>query len=186
MRPFNTCLWATEKPLDLQASVPLSGCMSEITVSPYSAADHVWLVERHQTLYAQHEGFDDTFGPLVSSILSDFEARHDARSEAGWIVRQGDLRLGSVFCVSLDAQTAKLRLFLLTPDARGKGIGAQLLRHCMSFAKDAGYARMSLWTHESHEAACALYTRFGWSCTASKPVTSFGVPLVEQQWEITL
>jgi len=56
----------------------------------------------------------------------------------------------------------------------------------MSFAKQAGYKKMTLWTHESHLAACALYVATGWSCASSKPVLSFGVPLIEQQWEITL
>lgn len=160
--------------------------MNNVILSSYSAKDHNWLVEQHQTLYAQHEGFDKTFGPLVSSILTDFETDHDPQREAGWIAVQGKTRLGSIFCVSQDAQTAKLRLFLLVPEARGKAIGAQLLRHCMAFAQERGYQRMTLWTHESHSAACALYARFGWSCTGSKPVVSFGVPLIEQQWEITL
>jgi len=45
---------------------------------------------------------------------------------------------------------------------------------------------MQLWTHESHEAACMLYTRFGFRLTNIKPVHSFGVDLVEQSWEIDL
>ncbi len=160
--------------------------MKDISITDYRAADHEWLVTQHQTLYAQHEGFDDTFGPLVSSILTDFETNHDPVREAGWIAKQGVVRFGSIFCVSLDDQTAKLRLFLLLPEARGKGVGAQLLRHCMAFARAQGYLRMTLWTHASHTAACALYERFGWTCAESKPVISFGVPLIEQQWEITL
>ena len=160
--------------------------MPEIELTPYSAADHDWLVAQHQQLYAAHEGFDDTFGPLVDEILTEFERSADPECETGWIARAGDLRLGSVFCVKLDDQTAKLRLFLLVPEARGKGIGKRLLHKCMSFARERGFERMSLWTHESHRAACALYEQFGWHCVSSKPVTSFGVDLIEQQWEITL
>lgn len=160
--------------------------MNSIQISPYSAKDHDWLVEQHQTLYALHEGFDKTFGPLVSSILNDFEAEHEPEKEAGWIAWRDGQRLGSIFCVSAGTDRAKLRLFLLLPEARGAGLGKQLLKHCMSFAKDAGYSTMTLWTHKSHTAACALYERTGWSCVSSKPVVSFGVPLIEQQWEITL
>ncbi len=160
--------------------------MTSIELTQYSAADHDWLVERHQTLYAQDEGFDDSFGPLVDSILTDFEENAEPAHQAGWIAREGKQRLGSVFCVKQDAHTAKLRMFLLVPEARGKGIGKLLLRECMSFAKESGYQRMTLWTHASHTAACALYTSFGWSCVSSKPVQSFGVELIEQQWEITL
>jgi len=158
--------------------------MSAIELTPYTVTDHDWLVQQHSTLYTRFEGFDDTFGPLVDSILTDFEAEHDPLCEIGWIAREGDTRLGSIFCVKVDAQTAKLRLFLLVPEARGKGLGRLLLQRCMEFAKEQGYQRMSLWTHESHVAACRLYEQNGWACTSSKPVTSFGVQLIEQQWEI--
>ncbi|WP_365734843.1 GNAT family N-acetyltransferase [Planktotalea sp.] len=119
--------------------------------------------------------------------MKDFEANSDPSCEMGWIAREKDgLRLGSIFCVKLDDQTAKLRLFLCMPEVRGFGLGKRLLAHCMAFAKARRFQRMSLWTHESHESACALYTRTGWACLSSKPVHSFGVPLIEQQWEITL
>ena len=94
--------------------------------------------------------------------------------------------MGSVFCVRLDAETAKLRLFLLTPQARGTGLGRRMLMHNMAFARDAGYTQMQLWTHESHRAAGALYAKTGWALIDSKSVHSFGKPNVEQTWCITL
>ncbi|WP_176219090.1 hypothetical protein [Planktotalea arctica] len=45
---------------------------------------------------------------------------------------------------------------------------------------------MNLWAHGRYKAACVLYARIGWNWTACKVVTSFGVELLEQQWEITL
>ena len=160
--------------------------MSDITLTAYTPDDHAWLVAQHQELYSADEGFDDSFGPLVDEILTDFETQADPECEQGWIARHGTQRLGSIFCVKRDEKTAKLRLFLTLPDARGTGLGARLLAQCMTFAKQKGYEKMTLWTHESHAAACALYTKTGWSCVSSKPVRSFGVSLIEQQWEITL
>ena len=156
--------------------------MSDVILRPFAPQDTDWLVERHATLYAAAEGFDDTFGPLVRSILEGFAADHDPEREAGWIAMEGTRRLGSIFCVRQDATTAKLRLFLLVPEARGQGVGRMLLEQCMGFAHDAGYAGMQLWTHESHRAACALYDRAGWTLTESHPVRSFGQDLVEQTW----
>ncbi len=157
--------------------------MTEVTIRPYRADDAPWLVEQHGVLYAQAEGFDDTFGPLVASILQDFDADHDPECEAGWIAAQGSERLGSIFCVRADETTAKLRLFLLVPQARGLGLGKRLLARCMAFAQGCGYSGMVLWTHESHEAACALYRATGWQLVNSKPVHSFGRDLIEQSWE---
>ncbi|MEO9574583.1 MAG: GNAT family N-acetyltransferase [Tateyamaria sp.] len=156
--------------------------MTNVILRPFESADKDWLVERHATLYARDEGFDDTFGPLVRSILDAFCAAHDPACERGWIAAEGDQRLGSIFCVRLDAKTAKLRLFLLVPEARGKGVGRRLLEQCMGFARDKGYSGMQLWTHESHSAACALYRRAGWTLTESHPVRSFGQDLIEQTW----
>ncbi|WP_147106496.1 GNAT family N-acetyltransferase [Tateyamaria sp. syn59] len=156
--------------------------MTEVSLRPFVAADTDWLVAQHGDLYAREAGFDDSFGPLVRSILEAFNAGHDPSCERGWIAEAGGMRLGSIFCVRHDPVTAKLRLFLLVPEARGKGVGRMLLDRCMQFARDAGYEGMSLWTHESHAAACALYARTGWQMVASKPVHSFGQDLVEQTW----
>lgn len=161
--------------------------MTRPRLRPYRSEDAGWLTAQHQTLYARDEGFDDTFGPLVADILADFAANHDPKREAGWIAESpGGAALGSIFCVRLDERTAKLRLFLTLPEARGTGLGALLLRTCMVYAATHGYDRMSLWTHESHRAACALYRKTGWTLQGSKPVRSFGVDLVEQSWEIDL
>ncbi|MCE8532149.1 GNAT family N-acetyltransferase [Ruegeria pomeroyi] len=160
--------------------------MDTITLRPFRPEDAPWLVERHGTLYAQDEGFDDSFAPLVARIVDDFIANHDPDREQGWIAEADGQRLGSIFCVRLDETTAKLRLFLLVPEARGQGLGRRLIDTCMGFARDKGYVQMQLWTHESHRAACALYAATGWQLVDSKPVHSFGVDLVEQSWKITL
>ncbi len=157
-----------------------------IILRPFRADDAAWLARRHGMLYAEHDGFDETFEPLVARILAEFLADHDPARERGWIAQRGAERLGSIFCVKLDEETAKLRLFLLEPTARGQGLGQHLLEVCMAFAREARYSRMTLWTHESHEAACALYARNGFTCIEEKKVHSFGQDLVEQTWTVTL
>lgn len=158
--------------------------MAEAILRPFAAGDKDWLVEQHGVLYARDEGFDETFGSLVDAILTDFLNTHDANREAGWIAEQNGRRLGSIFCVKLDETTAKLRVFLLVPEARGKGLGKRMLATCMGFARDCGYTGMQLWTHESHRAAGALYRAAGWTLDNETPVHSFGKYNVEQVWSI--
>ncbi len=160
--------------------------MNDVILRPFRPADLDWLAEQHGALYARDEGFDDSFEPLVRSILEGFVAGHDPSCERGWIAETPEQRLGSIFCVRSDAQTAKLRLFLLMPEARGKGLGRRLLAECMEFARASGYRGMKLWTHESHTAACALYARTGWHLQESVSVHSFGQDLVEQTWTCSL
>lgn len=156
--------------------------MENVIIRQFTADDRDWLVDQHGRLYAQTEGFDDSFGLLVGDILDAFIAEHDPELERGWIAEEDGTRLGSIFCVRLSETTAKLRLFLLVPQARGTGLGKRLLETCMGFAKDRGYQGMQLWTHESHKAACALYKARGWQLESTKPVHSFGQDLVEQSW----
>ena len=158
--------------------------MTETVLREFASSDIDWLVDAHADLYARDEGFDETFGPLVRSILEAFAASHDPSCEQGWIATRDGRPVGSIFCVRLNGTHAKLRLFLLLPTARGLGLGKLLLETCMKFAQAKGYAGMELWTHESHKAACALYQKAGWDCVAAEPVHSFGVDLVEQTWRI--
>ncbi len=160
--------------------------MSVVTIRPFRAEDTGWLVDAHRRHYASAEGFDATFGDLVQSILDAFVAGHDPERERGWIAERGGRPLGSIFCVAAGGTTAKLRLFLLIPEARGTGLGKRLLATCMAFARQAGYRDMQLWTHESHKAACALYAATGWRLEHSRAARSFGQDVVEQHWRIAL
>lgn len=160
--------------------------MDGIELHRFEAADRDWLVRAHEAHYSEVEEFDASFGVLVARIVDTFLTQNDPAREAGWIAWKGERRVGSIFCVGLTGQTAKLRLFLLTQDVRGNGLGAHMLAQCMGFARDAGYRDMQLWTHESHRAAGALYARTGWTLTGSRPVVSFGKTNVEQTWTIRL
>lgn len=160
--------------------------MDNIEIRTFTPDDRDWLVAAHGDHYGADEGFDASFGTLVAQILDDFIADHDPADEAGWIAWHQGQRLGSIFCVKQADKTAKLRLFLLTPKARGKGLGKRMLATCMGFAKERGYLEMKLWTHESHRAAGALYASTGWQLMSASPVVSFGQPLIEQHWQITL
>lgn len=160
--------------------------METVTIRPFTADDADWVVARHGVLYTQEAGFDASFEALVAEIVADFVETHDPSCERGWIAERAGQRLGCIFCVRLDGATAKLRLFLVEPETRGTGLGKRLLDTCLGFAKDCGYARLTLWTHESHRAACALYRARGFGCISSIPVRSFGQDLVEQSWTIDL
>ncbi|MEM9436686.1 MAG: GNAT family N-acetyltransferase [Pseudomonadota bacterium] len=161
--------------------------MTAVVLRPFAADDLTWLVEEHAKAYRQAEGFDESFGPLVASILKSFLATHKPEREAGWIAVRGEARLGSIFCVEEGRPgVAKLRLFYLVSFARGLGLGQRLLDTCLNFAREAGYREIALWTHESHRAACWLYRKNNFALLDSRPVHSFGVDLVEQSWSRAL
>ncbi|WP_346722090.1 GNAT family N-acetyltransferase [Shimia ponticola] len=73
-------------------------------------------------------------------------------------------------------------MFFVSSVLRGQGVGKLLLNTCCAFARDAGYRKMTLWTHESHRAAGHLYRTHGFDLVAARPVHSFGQDLIEQTW----
>ncbi|MBN2905701.1 MAG: GNAT family N-acetyltransferase [Rhodobacteraceae bacterium] len=161
--------------------------MAEIAFRDLGIGDAGWVIQRHAELYATEEGFDASFEPVVAGILAAYLAARDPLCERAWIAHRGGQRLGSIFCVKGDApRVAKLRLFLIEPEARGQGLGARMLGLCLDHARACGFARMTLWTHESHRAACALYARAGFEVVRAQPVRNFGCDLVEQVWQIAL
>ena len=87
-----------------------------------------WVVERHGALYASEFGYDATFEGLVAKIAGAFLESHDASRERCWIAERAGTRVGAVFLVKLDEDTAKLRLLIVEPTARGLGVGARLVR----------------------------------------------------------
>jgi GNAT superfamily N-acetyltransferase len=145
-----------------------------------------WVVMAHGELYAAEFGWDTTFEALVAEIVAGYAAGHDPAREAAWIAELGGRRVGCVFCVAGDEATAKLRILLVHPDARGHGLGGRLVDECVDFARAAGYARMRLWTNHPLAAARRVYLRRGFTLVEEAPHRSFGVDLVGQTYELAL
>jgi DNA-binding MarR family transcriptional regulator/N-acetylglutamate synthase-like GNAT family acetyltransferase len=158
----------------------------EVALRDLQPGDAGWIIGQHGALYARDEGYDMCFEALVAEILAAFLRDRDPARERGWIAERAGERLGTIFCVRLSEEVAKLRLFLVTPGARGLGLGQRLHDACVGFAREAGYRRMQLWTHESHRAACALYARNGWRMVSRTPTRAFGQDVVDQEWELEL
>jgi ribosomal protein S18 acetylase RimI-like enzyme len=81
---------------------------------------------------------------------------------------------------------AKLRLFLVDPEARGAGLGTALVDDCLRFARSAGYRKVRLWTQSNILAARHLYARAGFANVGEQPHHSYSQDLVAETWEIQL
>lgn len=151
---------------------------------PLRPEDLGWVVAAHGRIYAAEYGWDPSFEALVAGIVRDVAADFDPARECAWIAELDGAPVGSAFLVhGPDATTAKLRLVIVEPQARGLGLGRTLARACEDFARAQGYLRITLWTHSVLLAARALYASEGYRLVASAPHRSFGHDLVEETWE---
>jgi GNAT superfamily N-acetyltransferase len=97
-----------------------------------------WVVMAHGEVYASEFGWNIEFEALVARIVADYAAGHDPTRERAWIAAVDDRRLGCVFLVARDDDTAQLRILLVHPDGRGFGLGTRLVERCIQFARRVG------------------------------------------------
>jgi GNAT superfamily N-acetyltransferase len=145
-----------------------------------------WVIMKHGEVYAREFGWNGEFEALVARIVADYAAARDPEREAAWIAELDGRRVGCVFVVAKDADTAQLRILLVDPSARGRDLGRRLVSQCIEFARRAGYRRMMLWTNHPLVAARRIYVAAGFHLVSEQPQHSFGIDLTGQVYELDL
>jgi DNA-binding MarR family transcriptional regulator/GNAT superfamily N-acetyltransferase len=159
----------------------------DVVLRDPAPGDLGWIVQRNAALYASEYGWNADYEGLVARIVADFAEDHDPHLERVWIAELDGRPVGCVMCVRDEAPgSARLRLLLVEPDARGLGIGDRLVTAVVDFARGVGYRDLVLWTNDVLGAARRIYQRHGFVLVAEKPHRSFGKDLVGQDWRLDL
>jgi DNA-binding MarR family transcriptional regulator/GNAT superfamily N-acetyltransferase len=160
--------------------------MPTVVLRDLQPGDIGWVIEQHGSIYAKEYGWNWEFEALVAGICADFVRKFQPNWERCWIAELNGQRIGSVFVVKKNASTAQLRMLILTPDARGLGLGARLTDESIAFARHKGYKRMVLWTNACLLTARAIYEKRGFKRIGSEPYEGFGHRLVSETWALKL
>jgi GNAT superfamily N-acetyltransferase len=145
-----------------------------------------WVVHSHGRLYFEEYGWDERFEALVAGIAKDFLEKLDPQRERCWIAEMDGEPVGSVLVVKQTRTTAKLRLLLIEPRARGRGLGRRLVGECIAFARAKGYRKLVLWTQSNLAAARQLYRAAGFRLVKRQRHREFGYDLTGEYWELKL
>lgn len=158
------------------------------TLRTHQPGDMGWIIHRHAVLYEAEQGWGTKMEALVSQISHEFLNNYDASRERCWIAERNNEFLGCIVLMRdrKAVQTAKLRLLLVEPSARGLGLGRALIEQCTRFARETGYMRIRLWTQNVLVSARRLYAKEGYRRVSSEEHNAFGEAHVGECWELVL
>jgi len=161
---------------------PTSPPQTAAIIRSHRPGDIGWVIQAHGAFYEDELGFNEYFEAMVARIAADFIGSYDRKTEHCWIAELGGKNVGSIFLVRDTQTTAKLRLLYVDAEARGLGLGKQLVAECLNFAKAAGYKRVELWTNAILTTARHIYEQAGFHLISEDVHIDFGDPQVGQNW----
>jgi DNA-binding MarR family transcriptional regulator/ribosomal protein S18 acetylase RimI-like enzyme len=170
----------------LDGAVDTASPERNYTLRAPQPGDFGWIVKRHAELYAQEYGWTEPFEAVCAQIVADFANKNDPRRGRCWVADMNGENVGCIFLVAESETVARIRLLLVDPKARGLKLGARLVDECIAFARRAGYAKITLWTHSVLTAARHIYQQTGFTLTSSEERVSFGKPVISEYWDLQL
>lgn len=150
------------------------------------SGDIGWVIQQHGQVYAREFHWDHSFEIFVAKLMAAYAEKFNPEQERFWMAECDGQRVGSVFVARKSKTVAQLRALILSPEARGLGLGGRLVDECIAFARQKAYRKLVLWTNSCLLDARALYAKRGFVCTASEPYRGFGQDLVGETWELRL
>lgn len=96
--------------------------------------------------------------PIEDDDLQEIPKIYSGRGKF-WVALVGNKVVGTVGVREYEEATAKLRRMFVQKEYRGIGLGKQLLDTAFQFAKEKGYAKITLNTHINMKSAHHFYEK---------------------------
>lgn len=145
-----------------------------------------WMVAEHGRYYEAEWRLGIAFEAKVAAGLGELADRLDPARDLLLHAEAAGTILGAIAIDGSGPGTrergARIRYFILSDAARGRGIGRLLLSETMAFIRSAGFERAWLTTFAGLDAARNLYERHGFRLDHEEVDTTWGTPLTEQRF----
>lgn len=96
--------------------------------------------------------------------LNDMHAEYDEPRKEYFVVEDNGQIIGAAGIAPLanyDGSICELQKMYFLPEVRGKGVGAEMMKKCLEFAKEQGYKKCYIETMPYMKQAQKLYIRSG-------------------------
>jgi GNAT superfamily N-acetyltransferase len=163
--------------------------MSEPTIrSELRPGDMDAIVAHHRKVYGEEYGVDSRFGDFVATAVARASGRgFPTERETIRIVELDGEHVGSMGLSDEGNDEAAIRWVVLSPEARGFGLGRRLLGEMLDFAEENGYHRVWLETFSELTTAAHLYRDTGFVLTAADTAPRWGRDAITmQRYELEL
>ncbi|WP_158858951.1 GNAT family N-acetyltransferase [Lunatibacter salilacus] len=144
------------------------------------------IIHLHGKLYHEEFGFGLGFEQYVAESFADFVGNFKEGLDRVWICEYQDQLAGFISLVHRDQYLGQLRYFIISPEFRGIGLGKKLTTEFMLTAREKKYQNIYLWTTTPLTKAASIYQKLGFKLVLEQESYSFGLPLIEQKFELTL
>jgi len=169
----------------MQLTPPLS--QAGITVDgAFRPGDLGELIRIHGVGNHRDYGFNAVHEAYCARIAADFIIDGGGKRGRVWLARCSGRVIGSVFIVEAEADAAQLRLLYVDDSARGFGLGRWLVDVAVMHCRDRGFESVFLWTVDGLHRAQRLYEAAGFACVERRDADSWGPPVCELRYALTL
>lgn len=164
-----------------------SKATKSIKIRPYREDDIPYVIDRQLSIYETERQFTTDIWKkyLTQGVLALVE-KFDSEKDCIFILECNESPAGCVAITHTKDNMAQLRYFFLEPELRGLGVGTDLLNKALSFCREKKYSHLFLWTVSAQEAARALYKKAGFEITETSENESWGIPVLEEKWDLDL
>jgi GNAT superfamily N-acetyltransferase len=144
------------------------------------------LVELHAGYYWKQFQFGLDFELRVSRTVGRFLDNFDHQRDGVWFAMCNGRIEGTISIEGLTGNPARLRWFIVSEEARRRGIGSLLLAAAVTHCRQRSYRSLYLWTFEQCTDAKRLYQRSGFLLTDKCETVHYGRSICEERYELQL
>lgn len=164
-----------------------SRATKDINIRPYREEDISYVIDRQLSLYESERRFTtDIWKKYLTQGVIALVENFDPQKDCMFILECDKSPAGCVAITHTNDKVAQLRYFFLEPELRGLGVGTDLLHKAIDFCRQKKYSQAFLWTVSAQETARKLYKKAGFVITETNENKSWGIPVLEEKWELDL